>query len=46
MFGVRFSSSTRSSNYPLEIAALTVVSPFSGGHSKLQHFLLKAYSQD
>jgi len=38
MFGVRFSSSTSSSNYPLEITALTVVSPFSGGHSKLQHF--------
>jgi hypothetical protein len=38
MFGVRFSSSTSSSNYPLEITALTVVSPFSGGLSKLQHF--------
>jgi hypothetical protein len=37
---VRFSSSTSSSNYPLEITALTVVSPFSGGLSKLQHFRL------
>ena len=37
MFGVRFSSSTSSSNYPLEITALTVVSPISGDHSKLQH---------
>ena len=38
MFGVRLSSSTGSSNYRLETTALTVVSPFSGGHSKLQHF--------
>jgi hypothetical protein len=37
MFGVRFSSSTSSSNYPLEITALTVVRPISGDHSKLQH---------
>ena len=29
MFGVRFSSSTSSSNCPLEITALTVVSPTS-----------------
>src|SRR5471030_1849569 len=39
MFGVRVSSSTSSSNYPLEVTALTVVSSFSGGRSKLQHFL-------
>jgi hypothetical protein len=38
MFAIRFSSSTRSSNYPLKITALTVASPISVGHSKLQHF--------
>ena len=34
MFGVRFSRSTSSPNYPLEITALIVVSPISGDHSK------------
>jgi hypothetical protein len=38
MFGITFSSSTSSSNYPLKITALTVASPIPPGHSKLQHF--------